>query len=401
MLLNRFVKLSRLLHREEDLWRQRPFVQLPVPWEAKRPELSAALRSLCREDILRFENCPTEVPAVRAAFPALIREIEELTDWAPLPGIPIDVALPLQPKRVSNRKWAQVRHFVQVLATRPDLPATRFVDWCAGKGHLGRLVHLTLHLPVTCVEKNASLCETGRKEAELENADIAFACADVLSPEIGSVLDSRTAALALHACGHLNVALIKQCVQKRVPLLAIAPCCYQRIDGMQYEPLFADAAVHNVPLTRHELRLPSLDETMTAAEARQNRRHKEHAFRLGVDLLHRQETGIDRYFPLGAVKPAWLKHDFAHFVRRVAAEKKIPLPTHADWAEAETAGWNLFYETTALGLARGIFRRALESLLLLDRALFLESHGYSVQIGTFCPAELTPRNLMIVASRKR
>jgi hypothetical protein len=204
--------------------------------------------------------------------------------------------------------------------------------------------------------------------------------------------------VALHACGYLNTALIRQGVKKQVPFMAIAPCCYQRIDGMQYQPMFKEASVRDVPLTRHQLRLPSLDETMTT-ESKRALRRKEHAFRLGVDLLHRMETGIDVYCPLGPVKPDWLKQDFAYFAKTIAAEKNLSIPKHVDWVQAENKGWERFFESSALSLARGLFRRAIESRLILDRALFLEANGYDVRIGTFCPSSLTPRNLMIVAHR--
>ena len=50
-----------------------------------------------------------------------------------------------------------------------------------------------------------------------------------------------------------------------------------------------------------------------------------------------------------------------------------------------------------LELLRGLFRRPLELWLALDRALLLAENGYAVHLGTFCPAELTPRNLILVA----
>lgn len=42
-------------------------------------------------------------------------------------------------------------------------------------------------------------------------------------------------------------------------------------------------------------------------------------------------------------------------------------------------------------------RRTLELWLVLDRALLLAENNYTIRLGTFCPAELTPRNLMLIA----
>ena len=50
-----------------------------------------------------------------------------------------------------------------------------------------------------------------------------------------------------------------------------------------------------------------------------------------------------------------------------------------------------------LELVRGLFRRPLEIWLLLDRALYMQEAGYRVEIGLFCPAALTPRNILLIA----
>ena len=39
--------------------------------------------------------------------------------------------------------------------------------------------------------------------------------------------------------------------------------------------------------------------------------------------------------------------------------------------------------------------------LVLDRALFLQEHGYDVRMGVFCDYPLTPRNLLLLAERDR
>ncbi len=52
-----------------------------------------------------------------------------------------------------------------------------------------------------------------------------------------------------------------------------------------------------------------------------------------------------------------------------------------------------------LELLRALFRRPLETWLLLDRALYLEEQGYRVTLGTFCEPTLTPRNALLLAHR--
>ncbi|HSX89405.1 MAG TPA: SAM-dependent methyltransferase, partial [Pseudomonas sp.] len=70
-----------------------------------------------------------------------------------------------------------------------------------------------------------------------------------------------------------------------------------------------------------------------------------------------------------------------------------------DWQALENQGWQRLAEVRNLELVRGLFRRPLELWLLLDRALYLQEQGYGVHLGLFCPSQLTPRNLLLLAER--
>jgi hypothetical protein len=52
-----------------------------------------------------------------------------------------------------------------------------------------------------------------------------------------------------------------------------------------------------------------------------------------------------------------------------------------------------------LSLVQQIFQRPLEMWLVYDRALFLQQHGYYVDLFTFCERRVTPRNLLIQARK--
>jgi hypothetical protein len=82
------------------------------------------------------------------------------------------------------------------------------------------------------------------------------------------------------------------------------------------------------PLTRHLLRLPSLED-VASGDAARLRREREHVFRLGLDLLIREAAGRDVYYPLGRIKPRLFKQGFEAFAKSVAREKQLPLPHNA------------------------------------------------------------------------
>ena len=108
---------------------------------------------------------------------------------------------------------------------------------------------------------------------------------------------------------------------------------------------------------------------------------------------------MDEYLPTPSLPSAWLAKPFADYCHDLAELKGIALLPSIDWTSAEAASWQRLAEVRNLERVRNLFRRPLEMWLVLDRALFLQEHGYSVRLGVFCTASLTPRNLMLLAER--
>src|SRR5690606_29752243 len=202
--------------------------------------------------------------------------------------------------------------------------------------------------------------------------------------------------VALHACGDLHVRLIQLGIEQRCRQLAIAPCCYNRIRGNIYQPLSSAAQASRLQLSRDDLGLP-LSETVTAGARERRQRDQSMAWRLGFDLLQRKLRADDSYLPTPSLPSAWLKKNFEQYCRDLATLNSLPEPQAEPWYELEQRGWQRLAEVRNLELLRGLFRRPLELWLLLDRALLLAENGYKVRLGTFCPSELTPRNLLLLA----
>jgi hypothetical protein len=123
------------------------------------------------------------------------------------------------------------------------------------------------------------------------------------------------------------------------------------------------------------------------------------ARRLAFDLLQREQRGIDHYLPCPSLPAAWLDKPFAEYCRDLAALQDVSIGRAVDLDGLEAHGWQRLAHVRNLELLRGLFRRPLELWLVLDRALYLRERQYAVQVGTFCPETLTPRNLMIIAER--
>ena len=393
-LRERFQALDDFLVSHQSLWRPKPFTCPVLPWEAEHAELAAWLRrrSLAQADA--EHNQPAELPAP-APFPALARRAAELSALGQLPRRELG---PL-PERLSvdvpGRKWQQISAFAERLQFQR--PPAHWLDWCSGKGHLGRLLaqggqHLT------CLEYDPQLVEAGQRLSERLQLAASHLQQDVLANDAGTRLTAEHSPVALHACGDLHVRLLRLASAAGCAQLAVAPCCYNRIAAEHYQALSAPAQASTLQLSLDDLRLP-LAETVTAGQRMRRQRDLSMARRLAFDLLQRQQRGVDDYLPTPSLPTSWLDKDFASYCRDLADLRGVTVSGPVDWPALEDAGWQRLAEVRNLELVRGLFRRPLELWLLLDRALFLEDQGYQVRLGTFCAHELTPRNLLLLAER--
>ena len=393
-LRERFQALDDFLVSHQSLWRPKPFTCLVLPWEAEHVELAAWLRrrSLVQADA--EHNQPAELPAP-APFPALARRAAELSALGQLPRRELG---PL-PERLSvdvpGRKWQQISAFAGRLQFQR--PPAHWLDWCSGKGHLGRLLaqggqHLT------CLEYDPQLVEAGQRLSERLQLAASHLQQDVLADDAGARLTAEHSPVALHACGDLHVRLLRLASAAGCAQLAVAPCCYNRIAAEHYQALSAPAQASTLQLSLDDLRLP-LAETVTAGQRMRRQRDLSMARRLAFDLLQRQQRGVDDYLPTPSLPTSWLDKDFASYCRDLADLRGVTVSGPVDWPALEDAGWQRLAQVRNLELVRGLFRRPLELWLLLDRALFLEEQGYQVRLGTFCAHELTPRNLLLLAER--
>ena len=394
-LLARFTALDTFLTAHQALWKPRPFTHLQLPWEASYPELASWLRGRSLQDAENAHNNPANLADAPEPFASLAALSAELSAVGELPGHALEAASQRLNVDVPGRKWQQIEAFGSRLsfASQP----THWLDWCSGKGHLGRRL-LSTGQQLTCVEYDPALVASGHALSQRHQLNARHVEQDVLAADASAVLNARHTPVALHACGDLHVRLMQLASAAGCRQLAIAPCCYNRINRTEYQALSLAASGSLLRLSLEDLALP-MSETVTAGARVRRQRDTSMARRLAFDLLQRQLSGIDQYLPTPSLPSAWLEKPFADYCRDLAALKELSTIGSQDWPALEAAGWQRLAEVRNLELLRGLFRRPLELWLNLDRALFLSEQGYVVRLGTFCDAPLTPRNFLLLAER--
>lgn len=386
----RFAALDAFLIEHQGLWRPRPFTHRQLPWEAEHPALSQWLRQRSLADAETAHNQPHDLPAP-APFPQLAAQALALSAVDNLPTVPLEPARPRLNVDVPGRKWQQIEAFGAALSFAAT--PTHWLDWCAGKGHLGRrLLHTGQQL--TCLEYDPVLIAAGQALSDHHGLPVTHRLQDVMADV---PLSAEHTPVALHACGDLHVRLLQAASAAGCKQLALAPCCYNRISADRYQALSGPGRASALQLSIDDLGLP-LSETVTAGARVRRQRDSSMARRLGFDRLQRELRGCDDYLPTPSLPSAWLDKPFADYCRELATLKGLSTGAQ-DWAALEAHGWQRLAEVRNLELLRGLFRRPLELWLVLDRALFLSENRYRVEVGSFCEPALTPRNLMVLAER--
>ena len=394
-LLARFQALDDFLIARQALWRPRPFTQPQLPWESEHPQLARWLRARTLEQADADQSCPERLPAPDP-FRELAATAWELGQVGELPEEMREEPPTRLSVDVPGRKWQQIRAFASRLHFHQQ--PRHWLDWCAGKGHLGRLLAWQGGQPLLCLERDAALNRAG----ELLGIEVGISSrhvdADVLSEDAWRYLQPQHSVVALHACGQLHMTLLQQAAAHGCAQIAISPCCYNRISTADYQPLSATARKARLQLTRDDLSLP-MQESITAGQRTRRQRDQSMAWRLAFDLWQREAQGTDAYLPTPSRPESALRQGIASFCRDLAAHHQLQLREPDSWADLEQQGWHRLAQVRNLELLRGLFRRPLEIWLLLDRALYLQEAGYQVRLGQFCEQQLTPRNLLLVAEK--
>lgn len=383
-------EVMALLSAHQHHWQLQPMSLATLPFST---ELNTVLEGLSLSQLAELEQNPQRQQEVFAPFfPALFHlplgwqapVLPDLAEW------PFWLT-----NGIGGRKLNQIQHFCQQLA-----PATLpLVEWCAGKGHLGRLLAAKGY-QVTSIEWQPALCLAGTELAKRFALSQQFVCADVLSSQGNALLAPEQQVVALHACGELHLQLLRQVVAVGVKSVQLAPCCYHLIPQPVYLPLSDVAQQSALTLTREDLKL-AVQGQVTAGERIARLRQTEVTWRLAFQILRRELTGQAHYQPLPSLPKHWFSGELPDFLAYAAAMQQLTLPQQLDYSALLTAAKQAYLLLKRIDAVRHLFRRPLELYLVLDRARYLQQHGYQVQLTILTDYPITPRNFLIKAQLGR
>ncbi|MDV6250698.1 methyltransferase [Vibrio sp. EA2] len=395
----RFQFINDCLIDNQSLWRFDPFqssIHPVLPWQEQYPNLCQWLASLSPLDIERLKAKPEEALSEISAYLPVLKSLSEHTqlETVPLQGLALDRGLD---SGVPGRKLEQIVAMGE--AAIQSHYGEEWLEWCSGKGYLGRILTTQTGQPVTSFEYQQSLCESGQLAANEHQWKMTFIQGNAFDVKTKAIFKPTQHAVALHACGDLHVRLLQYGCEAGISAMTISPCCYHLIQREKYQPLSEIAQHSTLVLSKQELRIP-LQQTVTGGERVRRHRQQEMIFRLGFDLITRQVLGIEEYQPVPSLRKSQLSEGFEAFCLWAAEQKQIDISQSIEFNAFEKLAEERFWHMERMSLIQLVFQRPLEVWLALDKALYLEQHGYRARLSEFCAKSVTPRNILICAYKR-
>uniref|UniRef100_A0A674K5U6 Methyltransferase like 25B n=1 Tax=Terrapene triunguis TaxID=2587831 RepID=A0A674K5U6_9SAUR len=314
---------------------------------------------------------------------------------------------PLFRKHVKPKKQHEIRQLGKVVKKLSEIArCDQVVDIGSGQGHLSRFLAFGLGLSVTAIEGDGRLVDMATKfdrelvwALEKEQADILLTLPaprksrlrpTAVNP-LGLLAEGRLLLTGLHACGDLSVALLRHFTRcPHVVAMTSVACCYMKLTT-QEEP--TPPGLYGYPLSAwvaglpgHALSYKAREVACHAVEDYVLRLRSEspvlrtHCYRATLETLIRAADPAKRC--LGVRRG------------RVGLDPAAPLDRACvDAMLAQQQNVVAFF-SLALLLAPLV-----ETLILLDRMIYLQEQGFQCQLIPLFNPSFSPRNLVLVAAK--
>jgi len=396
-----FGQLTNFLKEFEPLWRERPFTTRNLRWEGHYPHLRPALLSLDQETL---EAAELDIELLKSAVPGLADIIGQGQELSIVPRLAGQSKGDDGPslrtiREVKHRKQKQIVAFLEGLGGLGIPLGGTWIEWCAGKGHLGRGLIDCGATNVIALERQKELVQKGRSLAAKYGYNQMFFESDVLHDTPPSPIADADGIVGLHACGSLTDKLLSTMMHHDLQFAVAAPCCYHAGVGNQKKHWSSHGQSAGINLSGEELRLVTA-EIVVARPKLRRQRVQEMAWRLSLDRWVRESGEIEEYTRQGKFPGHWFSWDFETFMEAGCSKLHVPSPSPGKGKALREWGVMRAHEVRALGLVRSVFRRPLETWINLDRVIGLQEAGLRAKLLTFCERDSTPRNQLIFAENR-
>ncbi len=394
-LKTRFIEIKTFLSQYQEVHSLEFLKKYPTSYPGFMQEWLLEMRSWDDEKLSKLESGPHEDLVLNQEFKAYLKTIR-LLSTIPLANF-TSTALP---KEITNGLNKKKIHELSLLKSKLNESSSNLiVDIGGGIGHTSLMaVHGTKKRSV-CIDQDLTLLEKGRLKLQrmesLKDTQVVF---QNLNVDSSSDLheSSEKLLVGLHSCGDLSTHILRA-FKKNPHELILFGCCYHKIiDGLY---LSQESLTNKLELTTNALHLASRSaKKITAEDIIKRKNFKRHRYSLHYFMFDRFKKP---FMPLGNTAPKLYQAAFSVYAKSIDAYselKDIPALDLEDFYAHERTN-ALFKDNFNADVIRLLLGRLIELYIILDRAIYLEEQGLKVKISEVFDRSLSPRNIMLEASR--
>jgi hypothetical protein len=214
----------------------------------------------------------------------------------------------------------------------------------------------------------------------------------------------------LHTCGDLAPSMLRQFVIGDAKVVVNVGCCYNHLTESESMKDSHSVNHHGFPmsqyLTSRQVHLGySTRMTATQATSRWAKEEQEsltnftkHAWRamLQVAILSVDPSLSSQRISVGKLGRKAFKDGFVGYCEAAFEKLKIPLPSKDTLLNIESMYSPRINEVAVFWTLRAMMGEAIESIILLDRYLYLLEHNITCQLVPLFPQKDSPRNIAII-----
>jgi len=310
-----------------------------------------------------------------------------------------------------------------------EMKVVKMIDVGSGVGHLARYLSFAHYLQVACVDSNLDFTDSAKKfDAQLEQSvrklkgdvpDVPLAPVHVnayLDPDMDlqefhailsekfQISDSalRYGIVGLHTCGDLGPVLLKMFTNdSKATVLQSVGCCYMKIQ--QHFPMSSfikdEQSSWKLTYTNAELACHAIEMYSDRLQAGEEDKLKVHCYRAVLEKLLVKKDPCLRHSILKTVARA---HELNFKDYAVKATSKLPIEIETTEFETDqiTEELSKWWEVVTYYTIRLALAPLIETVILLDRCVYLYENGFRSLLFPLFDPLLSPRNQIIFATKK-
>ncbi len=323
----------------------------------------------------------------------------------------------IKPKK--QHEIARMKDIAAMLSAKTDSNVNK-VDVGSGVGHLSRLLAFGHDFRVICVDAQEDFSQTALKfdrdllkslkDDQLEKRPQHLTLqvdhnlkADEFEDKVEAVFQDEFGLVGLHTCGDLGPTMIRLFAEcKRVISIQSVGCCYMHLKhDFPLSQSLKSVLSQDFTYTQRELACHAIENYVDRLKSQdETEKLKVHSRRALLEWIIQNKGRSDlRHACLKAVKRSH-ELDFRDYVRKATQNLDGLTITDEDLEAAEVdSKLSDWWSVVSFYSLRLLLAPLIETVLLLDRCLYLQEQGFDSVICPIFNPRLSPRNFAILSHK--